>query len=449
MRPEAVRQARVEAGLSLADVAGKAVTRAAIHLIETGKSRPSIDTLRLIAKRTGKPVSYFLATGSHGVPRAGPGRPRESSAGWSPDLIERLERLTASGDNTSVQEAASTLLLSAADAREKAYAHYYLGRAQIQRSELDLACVNLREARNYFGQSDPWMVVECMDWEAGALYALERPEALLLAQESLAMCRQLSPVPIATEVRILGHLGAIHASRHEWRDAITSYEQAVERAGPILDLERLARMYQDLSLAYQETGAMANAIAYAQKALALYEMQGNREAQAWIENNLGLVSIKLNQIEQGERHLQHALSLFEELGLQRRKSNLLLSLAELEMKRGVHERAEIFARQALASAEGSEELMTAALAHQTIGELTAIRGDDEVTDQQFAAALALLSRTNASERMLDCHLKYAEILEKRGDWQGALRQLRQAIKVARPEVGEATNESVGSAQRRR
>ena len=263
------------------------------------------------------------------------------------------------------------------------------------------------------------------------------------------MCRQLSPVPIATEVRILGHLGAIHASRHEWRDAITSYEQAVERAGPILDLERLARMYQDLSLAYQETGAMANAIAYAQKALALYEMQGNREAQAWIENNLGLVSIKLNQIEQGERHLQHALSLFEELGLQRRKSNLLLSLAELEMKRGVHERAEIFARQALASAEGSEELMTAALAHQTIGELTAIRGDDEVTDQQFAAALALLSRTNASERMLDCHLKYAEILEKRGDWQGALRQLRQAIKVARPEVGEATNESVGSAQRRR
>jgi tetratricopeptide (TPR) repeat protein/DNA-binding XRE family transcriptional regulator len=438
VRPEAVRQARIEAGLSLADVAGQEVTRAAIHLIETGKSRPSMDTLALVAKRTGKPVSYFLATGSDGAPPRGAGHRRQRSATRPPDRIEHLERLVLSGDNAALKEAAGTVLATAEDAREKAFAHYYLGRAQILASDPEAARINLVAARDYFSQSDPWMVVECMDWEAGALYTLERPEALSLAQESLTMCRQLKPVPISMEVRILGHLGAIHVSRHEWKEAISSYEKAVQKAGPVVDLERLARMYQDLSLAYQETGAMGNAVSYAQKALALYEMQENREAQAWVENNLGLVLLKLDQIEQGERHLQNALTIFNELGLQRRKSNLLLSLAELEMTRGAYGKAEAYATQALASAEASEELMTAGLAHQTLGQLTAIQRDDEVTDQQFAAALNLLGQSNAPARILECHLKYADILEKRGDWQSAVFQLRQAVKVAHPHVAESS-----------
>lgn len=57
--PGRVKQAREEAGLSLRDVAGVDVTRAAICLIENGKSRPSQLTLDLIARRTGRPISFF------------------------------------------------------------------------------------------------------------------------------------------------------------------------------------------------------------------------------------------------------------------------------------------------------------------------------------------------------------------------------------------------------
>ena len=61
IRPEAVRQARLDAGLSLADVAEGEVTRGTIHLVETGKMRPSRRTLQLIARKTGRPLTYFLA----------------------------------------------------------------------------------------------------------------------------------------------------------------------------------------------------------------------------------------------------------------------------------------------------------------------------------------------------------------------------------------------------
>lgn len=55
-----MRQARLAAGLSLADIAGDEVSRTQIHFIEHGRSRPSQRVLDLIAARTGKPTSYFI-----------------------------------------------------------------------------------------------------------------------------------------------------------------------------------------------------------------------------------------------------------------------------------------------------------------------------------------------------------------------------------------------------
>src|SRR5712691_9383915 len=61
LRAGAVKQARREAGLSLAQVGKGHVTAPAIFLIETGRTRPSLPTLEHIAQRTNKPVEFFLA----------------------------------------------------------------------------------------------------------------------------------------------------------------------------------------------------------------------------------------------------------------------------------------------------------------------------------------------------------------------------------------------------
>jgi transcriptional regulator with XRE-family HTH domain len=58
--PVRVKRARVEAGLSLAQVARDDVSRTFLYLVEQGRSRPSKSTLALIARRTHKPIDYFL-----------------------------------------------------------------------------------------------------------------------------------------------------------------------------------------------------------------------------------------------------------------------------------------------------------------------------------------------------------------------------------------------------
>ena len=57
---EKLLNARQEAGLSQRQLCGDVITRNMLSRIEHGAARPSMDTLRYLAGRLGKPVSFFL-----------------------------------------------------------------------------------------------------------------------------------------------------------------------------------------------------------------------------------------------------------------------------------------------------------------------------------------------------------------------------------------------------
>src|ERR1700682_4669025 len=86
VREGSVGEARREANLTLAQVAGGKLTRTAIHLIEKGRTRPSMETLELIARQTRKPIEFFLSPDS-------PSTLTERQA-----RLRELERLTAVRD---------------------------------------------------------------------------------------------------------------------------------------------------------------------------------------------------------------------------------------------------------------------------------------------------------------------------------------------------------------
>lgn len=426
VRPGSVRQARLEAGLTLEQVAQGEVSRAAIHLIEAGKARPSMRTLEHIAKRTGKPIAFFLADGG-GAPR----RPVRGSA-TDPGL-DRLEQLALAGEWRALRDTAYGMLPPARGAGEEALVRYYLGRAQVELKEAEDALENLRRARTLFQEiDDGWMVVECMDGEAGALYMLERREALELAEAALRECRKLSPVPLSIEVRILGHIGAIQLTHHQWAKAVAFYEEAVRAAGALRDLSRLARMYNDLSVAYQELGNLTRAASYSHKALALSGMHQDRRWMAMAENNLALVLMKQGDMDAAERYIRSSLAAFEDLHLEREKSHVLLSLGELYLHRDAFAQAQDYISQALELAERLGESMTAALALQFLGRLAARAGDHARTDQVFTRAIALLTSLGVTERLVECHAQYAELLGDRGDKDLAIEHWRQAMAVSRP-----------------
>ena len=55
-----IREARLAAGLSQKALCGDTITRNMLSLIESGRAKPSMQTLRYLAEQLGKPMSYFL-----------------------------------------------------------------------------------------------------------------------------------------------------------------------------------------------------------------------------------------------------------------------------------------------------------------------------------------------------------------------------------------------------
>src|SRR5579884_2422133 len=367
---EAVRQARIGAGLSLAEVAGSALTRQAVHLIETGKARPSVRSLRIIAERLGMPISAFL--------RSSPNRSR----GRDPRVAELEQLCLGHRYERAVELAEEVLRDDTAPIDAQAGAHFYLGQALRHLDHVDQALEHLRQARELFeALDDPWMVAETMDWQASTLHLEEKGEAVSLAEQALRRYRSLEPRQPATEARMLEHLGTFLAGQGAFEQARGCYEEALHLAGGLLDLARLARIYQGLSRCHANLGETARAVELAERAVALYA----------IEDDLR------------PRPAQTAFPRAEE------------ELAQLLIEEGRLERAETLLTSALARlAEGLDQPEVAAAAYEQLGQIHAERGERAQANRCFQRALGLLERAGLSERRDRCAALRARVLAGMG-----------------------------------
>src|SRR5580704_12232997 len=119
IKPGTVKQARAEAGLSLAQVAGDEISRTAIYFVETGKAKPSMETLKLIAERTGRPLDYFLS------------RPSTMEARSTASTAE-LERLVVTGDPSGALAAGEALLSTEHDPEIVARIRFQMATAHLR-----------------------------------------------------------------------------------------------------------------------------------------------------------------------------------------------------------------------------------------------------------------------------------------------------------------------------
>jgi tetratricopeptide (TPR) repeat protein len=410
----------VEAGMSLAKVGKGCVTAPAVYLIETGRTRPSLPTLEHIARRLGKPVEFFLADQS--------GSPDETRKG----LVE-LEALVAEGRHQEAIARGEELSRLSSSAYRLGQLRYLLAQSHLQLSHTDTAASLLREAHAHFESvDDNLMLAECMGYEAQIAGMTQQPEAQGLAEQALAVCRRMNPVPTSTEARLLSILATVHVANRGWDTAIKLFEEAIEAAGSVFDLSRMAKMYSGLSLAYRETGHIDAAITYAGRSIALLEVLRDRVSLAKAENNLGLILLARGDRRSAAKHLDRSLELAEEQHLEIGRSHVLMSLCELSLAQGNLQAARQFADQALEMAERMNEAPNAAEAHVWLGRIAAEMGADELADTEFDIAIRKLTEVGVEERLLRCHGLYAEILEKRGQLKEAYVHMKKAFSASRP-----------------
>jgi len=421
VREGSVEQARREAKLTLAQVAGGTLTRTAIHLIEKGRTRPSIETLQQIARQTRKPIEFFLTPDS-------PPALTESQT-----KLRELERLTAVRELRKVVEMGIALLADEWSPEDRALVHFCVGQAYCRLVQPVEALQHLRPAREAFERlGDEWMTVETLDWESSALGLLDDSDALPLANQALERCRVLNPKAPQIEARILGHIAAMYLVAHANGAAIRYYDAAASAAAGVKDLLQLAKMHHGLGLAYHRQQQPAAARQHYDKAITLYSIESDMSAAYRVEIDLGDLLLRQGQLDSAEEHLLKALAGSDELKMDRRgRGYILTNLGEVHLRRGEVSQARDYLDQAVEAAEAVGERIVLANARILLGQLEEQTGNPRLADDHFGNAIRILEELGMPDRLRDAHMEYAEVLEGRHDLVAALRHWKQGAEIGK------------------
>ncbi len=421
VREGSVEQARREARLTLAQVAGSKLTRTAIHLIEKGRTRPSMETLQQIARQTRKPIDFFLT----------PDSPSPLTARQA--QLRELERLTAVRELQKVVDMGVSLLEQAWGPEDAALIHFSIGQALCRLVRPAEALAHLELALAEFERAgDEWMAVEALDWKSSALGLLDDPEALPLANKALERCRRLSPRGPRVEARILGHIAGMYVVSQSWALAVHYYQAGAEAAGGVKDLQQLAKLHHGLGGAYKSMDRPDAARQHFDKAIALYAIENDRGSIYRVENDLGDLHLREGHLDLAEQHLLKALSGAGELDLDRRgRGHILIGLGEIELRRGRVAEAIEYLEQAIDAGEETAERIVLAEARILLAQVEERKGNRVLADDHFAVAIPILEELAMPDRLRDAHMAYAELLDARDDLATASRQWKLAAEIGK------------------
>jgi tetratricopeptide (TPR) repeat protein len=180
-------------------------------------------------------------------------------------------------------------------------------------------------------------------------------------------------------------------------------------------------------MAHQELGQFDEAGRLAQRALNIHQILNDKLSLARSENNLGVLLLHAGDLNAARPHIERAISIFEEAGVEANKANFVLSLSELALARHQLADAERLAREALDLAQRLSEFASVGEAHFWLAKIAEARRDEQGVDAEFAAAFDALGHEAGKGRAARFHAMYAEMLEERGDLAGANRQLKLAL----------------------
>ncbi|HEX5706629.1 MAG TPA: sigma 54-interacting transcriptional regulator [Pyrinomonadaceae bacterium] len=232
-------------------------------------------------------------------------------------------------------------------------------------------------------------------WREGAI---DEARVMLGEARSLAKGRDARQ-----EARALLNLAIVESSATRYNEAV----QVLSEAGPLVDKfdegDVLRGMFHnELANALMFLGRRETRADYLDRALVEftaagfhYELAGNKQWSAMVENNLGFLFFLLHRHEEAREHLRRARSLFTELGQEGNVAQTDETHARLLLAEGRMREAETFARAAVERLEGGDELSLLAEALTSQGRALARLG-------RISDARATLSRAfDAADRAGD------------------------------------------------
>lgn len=232
---------------------------------------------------------------------------------------------------------------------------------------------------------------------------LQNPAALDVGQDALARYRMLTDRDPQVEARMLEHIGTYQLQREELADAMRSYLQAIDVAGNVLNLVRLANIFHGLASACLRLRQSRRALEYFERAVHFgrthQDVTGTPLANlARLENDYGDMLVRTGSLKRAEVMIRSALDRYEAGGIDAGRADAMLSMGLLRHRQGRVDEAMRWTNNAVIVAQRQRETVSLAACYQQLGEFWAAQGNLEGCEAAFSRAIEILGRAGLTER---------------------------------------------------
>ena len=408
---ERIRQARLRASLTQAQVAKGRYTAAYVSALERGLAKPSMAALTFLSERLGVSIPDLVSED-----RSVAGRLEADLLLASGSPQEALDRYDAQLETAGEDRRQRAELL-----RGRAEALCRLGRGR------DAIRPAVEAAELFDGMGSPADTASARYWLGAAHYGDDNlAEARSILQELLAAEQGGLQVAADFRLRLLTTLGNVEASDGQTARALAYMEEA---RGLLVDLSLRERAAYLAGRAHEHrrNGDIDRSIRVGQESLALYRAADAKLEEASLETSIGTTFIDLGDTTRAAGHLSRGRELAEQHDDPRLLSEVAEAEARLAFVRGDEPVARERAEAALRAAAKGGSYQAAVGAHLTLARL-AHRGDDrDGAEASLKRARALLREHRSRSLLRDLLAEWADMRSGWGDLEGANALYAEAL----------------------
>ncbi|TAE32751.1 MAG: hypothetical protein EAZ92_01225 [Candidatus Kapaibacterium sp.] len=303
---------------------------------------------------------------------------------------------------------------------------------------------------------------------ATALYAISPDKTLKVAEQGLALARQIRYR--AGESTCLRGIGVVQMTKGQYDLALQTYSAAKTIDESTGDKRSLARVLNNIGLIYGRKGKFGVAIEQYFQALPLAEAVGDKQAVTLIINNIGIAYKELRKFDDALEQFRKSLGMARAIGDKRAEANALGNMGNIFEIQNKYQEALEYNRQILTIREQLGDKITVGITLDNIGRnlrrlrqyaeaeeysrkslrireetgdklgqilslegLARILYESGKTDESLVFALrslALADSIGATDKKAQAFDALTEIYERRGEYATALKYERLRGKIA-------------------
>lgn len=381
-----IRHLRQQLQLSQRQLAGKEMTRHFISLVESGRAVPSDRTLRIIAERLGKPVSYFTTDEGE----------QELVANAGLALLEAARHKLERGEVQTSIRLLTRIVSSDQDPYLLAESHYLLSMCQRELGDNEQAISHCNEAVTaYLQLGDRAGLVRVYLQMGAAAFALEDlPAARRAYDQAVRYSSELKSL-LDVHIQALTYLGTTLVRLGDLDQAIVVYQRAWHECGGQATPEQSGKVAMGLGKALFQSGQLEPSCDWTHRAVKLLE-QANSSDKVLALHNLAVMQAAGGAGSETQRTLQECLRIYRAMGRTDKQASVLEDEAWYWVRNGNHARARACCLEAIELLDVKDVGELRGRLYRVLGTIAEAEGDAEQAYYFLGMSYDLFRRMKAA-----------------------------------------------------